>query len=141
MGRLSYLGERKSLAAEQRERERIRKSWAAAEARVDRQWRGLPPEPEPSPAAEPKTNGREKINDAPQAEDWPEPKPLPNGLPKVDAFADEFLPNRLAPWVTDTSDRLQCPPDYVAVAALTALGAVIGRRVGIKPQAKHAWTA
>ena len=72
--------------------------------------------------------------------DWPEPKPLPNGLPKVDAFDSAFLPDRLAPWVSDTSDRLQCPPDYVAVAALTALGSVIGRRVGIKPQTKTDWT-
>ena len=72
--------------------------------------------------------------------DWPEPKPLPNGLPKVDAFDCAFLPDRIAPWVSDTSDRLQCPPDYVAVAALTALGSVIGRRVGIKPQEKTDWT-
>jgi hypothetical protein len=72
--------------------------------------------------------------------DWPEPKPLPNGLPKVDAFEYEFLPDRLAPWASDVSDRLQCPADYVAVAVITALGAVIGRRVGIKPQAKTDWT-
>ena len=72
--------------------------------------------------------------------DWPEPKPLPNGLPKVDAFESDFLPDRLAPWVSDTSDRLQCPQDYVAVAVITALGSVIGRRVGIKPQSKTDWT-
>ena len=71
---------------------------------------------------------------------WPEPKPLPNGLPKVDAFAYEFLPDRLAPWALDVSNRLQSPPDYVAVAVMTALGSVIGRRVGIKPQAKTDWT-
>ena len=72
--------------------------------------------------------------------DWPEPKPLPSGLPKVDTFVPEFLPDRLMPWVFDVSDRLQCPPDFVAVAALTALGSVIGRRAGIKPQAKTDWT-
>ena len=71
---------------------------------------------------------------------WPEPKPLPNGLPKVDAFEYEFLPDRFAPWALDVSNRLQCPPDYVAVAVMTALGSVIGRRVGIKPQAKTDWT-
>ena len=36
-------------------------------------------------------------------------------------------------------DRLQCPPDYVAVAALTSLGAVIGRRIAVKPQARTDW--
>ena len=40
----------------------------------------------------------------------------------------------------DVSNRLQSPPDYVAVAVMTALGSVIGRRVGIKPRAKTDWT-
>jgi hypothetical protein len=72
--------------------------------------------------------------------DWPEPKPLPNGLPRVDDFSLEFLPDALAPWVEDITNRLQCPPDYVAVAATTALGSVIGvseldrkrKRIGLK---------
>jgi hypothetical protein len=67
---------------------------------------------------------------------WPEPKPLPNGLAPVEPFSSEFMPGALAPWIDDIANRLQCPPDYVAVSALTALGAVIGRRIGIKPQAK-----
>jgi uncharacterized protein DUF3987 len=70
---------------------------------------------------------------------WPEPKPLPNGLAPVEPFSSEFIPDALAPWVNDIANRLQCPPDYVAVAALTALGSVIGRRIGIKPQAKTDW--
>jgi Protein of unknown function (DUF3987) len=70
---------------------------------------------------------------------WPEPKPLPNGLAPVEPFSSEFMPDALAPWVNDIANRLQCPPDYVAVAALTALGSVIGRRIGIKPQAKTDW--
>ena len=49
------------------------------------------------------------------------------------------MPDALAPWIDDIANRLQCPPDYVAVAALTALGSVIGRRIGIKPQAKTDW--
>jgi hypothetical protein len=49
------------------------------------------------------------------------------------------LPDALTPWVEDIANRSQCPPDYVAVTALTALGAVIGRRIGIKPQAKTDW--
>jgi hypothetical protein len=52
--------------------------------------------------------------------DWPEPKPLPSGLPPVEPFNSEFLPVALAPWVNDISARLQCPPDYVAVAAIWA---------------------
>ncbi len=74
----------------------------------------------------------------PQA-NWPEPKPLPKGLSPVEPFSSDFLPDALAPWVEDIANRLQCPPDYVAVAAITSIGAVIGRRIGIKPQVKTDW--
>jgi hypothetical protein len=88
-----------------------------------------------SPRQEPpKPNGN---GAAPQ--DWPEPEPLPDGLSPVDSFASEFLPDQLAPWVDDIANRLQCPPDYVAVSAMVALGSVIGRRMGIKPQIKADW--
>jgi hypothetical protein len=70
---------------------------------------------------------------------WPDPRPLPRGLPPVDAFNSDFMPTALAPWVDDIANRLQCPPDYVAVATITGLGSVIGRRVGIKPQTKTDW--
>ena len=71
---------------------------------------------------------------------WPEPKPLPNGLAPVESFSSDFLPDALAPWVENIVDRLQCPPDYVAVTALTSLGAVIGRRMAARPQARTDWT-
>ena len=71
--------------------------------------------------------------------DWPEPKPLPSGLAPVEAFNSEFLPDALAPWVDDIANRLQCSPDFVAITAIVALGSVIGRRIGVKPQAKTDW--
>src|SRR5262245_50481262 len=74
-----------------------------------------------------------------QAIDWPAPKELPSKLARVAKFDIEFLPPSIAPWVADISERLQCPPDFVAITALTALGSLIGRRVGIKPQQKTDW--
>jgi putative DNA primase/helicase len=71
--------------------------------------------------------------------DWLQPKPLPNGLAQVEAFSTRFTPEALGPWIDDISNRLQCPPDYVGVTAVTALGAVVGRRVGIRPQIKTDW--
>ncbi len=71
--------------------------------------------------------------------EWLEPKPLPDGLSPVDAFDVRCLPDAIAPWVMDIANRLQCPPDYVAVAAVVALGSTIGRRVGIKPQMRTDW--
>jgi hypothetical protein len=85
-------------------------------------------------------DGSGRDGDQQTNEQWPKPKPLPAGLAPVEPFSSEFLPDALGPWVDDIANRLQCPPDYVAVAALTSLGAVIGRRIGIKPQAKTDWT-
>src|SRR5262245_27421141 len=81
-----------------------------------------------------------KAESTEQATDWPAPKELPTKLARVASFDIEFLPPSIAPWVADISERLQCPADYPAITALTALGSLIGRRVGIKPQQKTDWT-
>jgi hypothetical protein len=73
------------------------------------------------------------------AEHWPTPNPIPSELARVDAFALDFLPARLAPWIDDIASRLQCPPDYPAITAMTALGAILGRKIAIKPQMKTDW--
>ena len=73
-------------------------------------------------------------------EDWPAPVPLPDGLPAVAPFALELLPETLRPWAADIAERMQCPPDFVGAAIIAALACVIGRRVGIRPQASTDWT-
>jgi putative DNA primase/helicase len=108
---------------------------AIAQIRARRNARMKPPgeetkKPVPKPASA--GNGPDRV-------EWEEPKPLPSGLAPVEAFNSDFMPGALAPWIDDVATRLQCPPDYVAVAAITALGAVIGRRIGIKPQRKTDW--
>ena len=72
-------------------------------------------------------------------EQWPTPKSIPGDLPRVDAFALDLLPDQLAPWIDDIATRLQCPSDYPAITAMTALGAILGRKIGIKPQMKTDW--
>jgi putative DNA primase/helicase len=74
---------------------------------------------------------------APQT--WPEPKPLPSGLRPVPAFNLAFLPGSIAPWVDDIAERMQCPAEFVAVPALVALGATLGRKLGIRPQRRTSW--
>ena len=71
---------------------------------------------------------------------WPAPKPLPNPLLPVAEFDIEFLPECLQPWVTDTSYRMQCPTYFVGVSLINLLGAVIGRKVGIRPKQFDDWT-
>lgn len=73
------------------------------------------------------------------AEVWPEPTPLPNALPPVDAFDAELLPKALRGWVMDIAHRMQCPADFPAVAAIVALSSLIGARAVIQPKAKDDW--
>jgi len=68
------------------------------------------------------------------------PIPLPAELLPVMPFDYALLPETLQPWIKDISERMQCPPDFVAVAVMTAMAAVIGRKVGIRPQEKTDWT-
>ena len=67
------------------------------------------------------------------------PIPLPDELSPVKPFDFDLLPSSLMPWAKDICDRMQCPPDFVAAGIMTTLSAVIGRKIGIRPQAKTDW--
>lgn len=71
---------------------------------------------------------------------WPEPQKIPDSLHPVAPFDFDMLPHTVAPWVRDICERVQCPPDFVAVAVLAGLGSLIGRKVGIRPQSRTDWT-
>ena len=70
---------------------------------------------------------------------WPTPKPIPEGLLPVARFDPKMLPDCIAPWVCDIGERMQCPLDFVAIPALVALAATLGRRIGVRPQRKSDW--
>jgi hypothetical protein len=72
--------------------------------------------------------------------EWPEPKPIQAALRPVAPFdPDTLLPDVLRAWVMDEADRMPCAPDFIAVGAMVALGAIIGARCAIKPKAKDDW--
>jgi putative DNA primase/helicase len=72
-------------------------------------------------------------------EEWPEPTPLPAELPAVEPFALDLMPDALRPWIGDIADRVQCPPDFPAVASMVVLGSVLGRRVPVYPKRRDDW--
>jgi hypothetical protein len=73
-------------------------------------------------------------------ESWPEPQPIRAELSPVIPFvAEALLPPVLAAWVTDEADRMPCPPDFVAAAAMVALGSVIGTRCAVQPKSQDDW--
>lgn len=72
--------------------------------------------------------------------DWPDPKPIQAALHPVPAFdAEALLPEALRGWIMDEADRMPCPPDFIAAAALVALGATIGAGCAIKPKSRDSW--
>jgi putative DNA primase/helicase len=76
---------------------------------------------------------------ASDADHWPDPTPLPNPLPPVDAFDADLLPDALRPWVMDIAHRMQCPPDFPAVAALVAISSLVGARAVVQPKRRDDW--
>jgi hypothetical protein len=75
------------------------------------------------------------------ADAWPAPVPVPTALLPVPPFEPAaLLPDPMAAWVADVADRAQCPPDIVAVGAIVAVAAVVGRQVAIRPKVHDDWT-
>ena len=70
---------------------------------------------------------------------WEEPQPIPESLQSVQHFDDELLPSSLRGWVMDIAERMQCPPDFPAVAAMVAVSSVIGRKACIRPKRRDDW--
>lgn len=70
---------------------------------------------------------------------WPTPLPVPTTLLPVEPFEMALLPNALRGWVADIAERMQCPPDFPAVAAMVALSSVIGRKACIAPKRYDDW--
>jgi hypothetical protein len=71
--------------------------------------------------------------------EWPQPQPIDINLPTVHTLPFEILPEPFQPWIRDVSHRMQCPPDFVAAAALTLTASIIGTRCGIHPKQYDDW--
>jgi hypothetical protein len=69
----------------------------------------------------------------------PEIVPLQTELPAVIPFDFSMLPEALRPWLKDIHERVQCPPDFLAVTAMVMLAQLIGRKVAIYPKANDDW--
>jgi putative DNA primase/helicase len=112
--------------------------WDAADALADGwDWR----------RAQELLEGAEPVKHAPrsaQPEDdpvaWPEPKPLPAGLPPVPKFPTDLLPEAFRPWAIDIAERMHCPVDYPAIGMMIGAASLIGRKIAIRPKRRDNWT-
>lgn len=71
---------------------------------------------------------------------WPKLQNIDNPLPPVMPFDARLLPRSFHDWIMDIAERMQCPPDFPAVAAMVALAGVVGRKIGIRPKRFDDWT-
>lgn len=75
-----------------------------------------------------------------QPREWPEIQPIVQQIKAVMPFDMALLPKAFAPWVSDAAERMQCPPDYMAVGAIVSLSAVVGRKGMVRPRKRDDWT-
>ena len=71
--------------------------------------------------------------------DWPDPQKLDESLPPVPPFPIKLLPKQIAAYVQDVAERMSCPVDFPAIAAMVALASALGSRVCCKPYANGTW--
>lgn len=65
--------------------------------------------------------------------------PLPeNNLP-TPQLDEKLLPMAWREWLSDVSERLQCPLDYAAISALVASASLIGNRIRVRPKRLDSW--
>lgn len=71
--------------------------------------------------------------------EWTDPQPIKTELLSVQPLPFQILPEAFRPWIEDVSHRMQCPPDFVAMAAINLAGSLIGTRCGIRPKQHDDW--
>jgi len=96
--------------------------------------------PDGGTVSEPRSNGNQNGDSANKADSqWPDPELIKAELSRVEPFPFEILPEPLEGWVKDVAYRMQCPPDFIATAAMTLIGSIIGTRCGIRPKQHDDW--
>lgn len=68
------------------------------------------------------------------------PRQLPPELLPVAPFPVEALPGALRPWVEDVTERMQCPPDFVALPMIVGASMLAARVARIRPRRRDDWS-
>ncbi len=68
-----------------------------------------------------------------------EPIPLPEDVSPAPELDENLIPAEWREWLTDISERMQCPLDYPVVAAIVAASALIGNKIRIRPKQHDIW--
>lgn len=71
--------------------------------------------------------------------DWPEPETIKHSLLPVLPLNTRIIPEPYREWVMDVAERMQCPVDFVAVAAIVVTASIIGAGCAVRPKQKDDW--
>jgi hypothetical protein len=71
---------------------------------------------------------------------WPKREPIHAELKPVPPFDPALLPEALRPWIMDEAERMPCPPDFIAAAAIVMISSIVGARCGVRPKSHDSWT-
>lgn len=85
----------------------------------------------PKPAQEPPVSQ--------SSNDWPDPIPFSDTLPKVMSLRPEMLPRDIGDHIFDVADRQNSPPDFGATTGICALSSLLGNKIVIKPKQNDDW--
>ena len=87
------------------------------------------------------TSSSDKQSKALSREDeaWPDPGSLAPPVPPAPRFPMAALPHAIAAFVSDEADRMQAPPDLLAIPALIMLAGCIGKDAVIRPKRHDDW--
>lgn len=67
---------------------------------------------------------------------WPEPVAVNPPQPRVPELDVHALPDAFQGYVVDSSERMQCPPEFIACALMVGAAATIGNIVTLQPKAR-----
>jgi putative DNA primase/helicase len=70
---------------------------------------------------------------------WGEIIPFADDLLPVPKFDPELLPCAFGSYVLDASERIQCPPEFVAIGLLVVFSSIIGAGCAIRPHRIGDW--
>ncbi len=87
----------------------------------------------------PSREHREKAQTDAAAKFPDEPIPLPEDVSPAPELNENLIPAEWREWLTDISERMQCPLDYPTVAAIVAASALIGNKIRIRPKQHDIW--
>jgi hypothetical protein len=75
-----------------------------------------------------------------EEEPWPEPRKIDSDLPPVAPFTDGMLPDPLGTHIVDAARRMDnVAPDFIGASLIVGAGAIIGRKLAIRPKARDDW--